>query len=88
LLELRFRSLQILIRYVDLQFQGIQLWIVEYRPPRAAKILIIRLGGLPVPYLFIGWRSLCRRRVVLWADHASCQLQRCYRYQNAPCGFP
>jgi hypothetical protein len=88
LLELRFRRFKILIRYVHLQFQGIKLRILEYRPPGPAKILVVRLGGLPVPYLFIGWRSRCRRRVVLWADHASCQLERRYRYQNTPGGFP
>jgi hypothetical protein len=87
LLELRLRRLQILIRYVDLRFQRIKLWILEYRPPRAAKILVVRLSRLPVSYLFVGCRSLHRRLVVLWANHASGQLQRGYRYQNPPGSF-
>jgi hypothetical protein len=88
LLELRLRRLQILIGYVDLQFQGVKLRILEYRPPRAAKILVIRLSGLPVPYLFIRGRSLYRRHVVLWANHASRQLECRYRYQDPPGSFP
>jgi len=73
---------------IFLPFQVIQLRILEYRPPRTAEILVIRLGGLPVPYFFIGRRSLYRRRVVLWANHASSQLERCDRYQNPPGRFP
>jgi hypothetical protein len=88
LLELRLRGLQILIRYIDLQFQRIELRILKYRPPRTAKILVIGLGGLPVPYLFIGRRSLYHGRVVLWANRASSQLQYCYRDQNPPGRLP
>ena len=82
LLILRLGGLQILIRYIDLVFQRIELRILKYRPPVTAKILVIGLGGLPVPYLFIGGRSLHHGRVVLRANHASSQLEHCQREQN------
>jgi hypothetical protein len=72
--ELRFRGLQVLVRYIDLLFQRIQLRILKNRPPFAAEILFIRFGWLPVPYLFVCGRSLYRRRMVLWANRASSQL--------------
>jgi hypothetical protein len=62
LLKLRLCGFKILLRYVDLKFQRVQLWILKNRPPITAKILIIGLGGLPVPYHFIGRRSgRCRK---------------------------
>jgi hypothetical protein len=77
--ELGFGSFQILVRYIDLIFQRVELRILKNRPPRTAKILVIGLGGLPIPYLFIGRRGLYRRLVVLWANQASSQLERRYR---------
>ena len=47
--ELRLGSFQILIRYVDLSLQSIQLRILKNLPPLTAKVLIIRVGRLPVP---------------------------------------
>src|SRR6202051_2378120 len=69
LLKLRLCGFQVLIRYIDLEFQRVQLRILKNGPPITTKILVIGFGGLPVPYLFIGRRSLYRRLVVLRTNH-------------------
>jgi hypothetical protein len=47
--ELGLGGLQVLIRYIDLKLERIKLRILKNLPPLTAKILVIGLGGLPVP---------------------------------------
>src|SRR5205085_10986776 len=65
-------------RYVDLKLERIQLRILKNFPPLPAKILVIGLSGLPVPYLFIGGRRRRVRDVVLWSNRAAAQSERRY----------
>src|SRR5437870_12459273 len=51
--------------FQDPQLQGIKLRILKDRPPRAAKIVVSGLSGLPASYLFVsGGRSQCRSVVL------------------------
>src|ERR1700688_2116590 len=49
LLILRRGSFQVLVRNIDLKFQRIELRILKNSPPRTTKILVVRLGGFPIP---------------------------------------
>src|SRR6266576_762777 len=86
--KLSLCRLQILIRYVDLRLQRIELRILEYRPPRTTKVLVIGLSGSPVPYLFIAGRRLNYGRMVFGADGASGQLEYRDAYQKRSSRFP
>jgi hypothetical protein len=61
---LRFCGLKVLVGNVDLQFQGVQLRVIEYFPPIATETLFAGLSSLPVADFFIARWNFDRRPMI------------------------
>ncbi|PYV73705.1 MAG: hypothetical protein DMG96_22275, partial [Acidobacteria bacterium] len=53
---------------IDLLFQSVQLRILEYFPPIATEILLVRLGSFPIASLFVSGRHFDWRALVPGAN--------------------
>src|SRR5580704_15416200 len=80
---LRLCSLKVLVRDIDLSFEGIQLSVLKQFPPVPAQILLVGLGGLPISHLLVGWRHFRSGAVIVWPHRAPCKEEHAHETDTA-----